>query len=130
MKKLRHPCIVQFLVRLASQCATVLGCLRQRQRRTPAQPSASGLTGGRHGVQGACTRQPHMCIITQFVARGSLFRILHRWRLPPRLPWNAAEHARSRGRAGAGARGQAAPTTAKERLQPCPEYVVTGVMLP
>ena len=27
---------------------------------------------------GACTRPPHLCIVTQFVARGSLFRLLHR----------------------------------------------------
>jgi serine/threonine protein kinase len=29
---------------------------------------------------GACTRPPHLCIVTQFVARGSLFRLLHRCR--------------------------------------------------
>lgn len=27
---------------------------------------------------GACTQPPHLCIVTQFVARGSLFRLLHR----------------------------------------------------
>lgn len=28
---------------------------------------------------GACTQPPHLCIVTQFVARGSLFRLLHRY---------------------------------------------------
>lgn len=28
---------------------------------------------------GACTQPPNLCIVTQFVPRGSLFRLLHRW---------------------------------------------------
>ena len=35
---------------------------------------------------GACTRPPHLCIVTQFVARGSLFRLLHRCRTAPQAP--------------------------------------------
>ena len=27
---------------------------------------------------GACTQPPNLCIVTQFVPRGSLFRLLHR----------------------------------------------------
>ena len=28
---------------------------------------------------GACTQPPNLSIITQFVPRGSLFKLLHRW---------------------------------------------------
>lgn len=31
---------------------------------------------------GACTQPPNLCIVTQFVPRGSLFRLLHRWAKP------------------------------------------------
>ena len=31
---------------------------------------------------GACTQPPNLSIITQFVPRGSLFRLLHRHALP------------------------------------------------
>ena len=29
---------------------------------------------------GACTQPPNLSIVTQFAPRGSLYRILHRWR--------------------------------------------------
>ena len=38
---------------------------------------------------GACTRPPHLCIVTQFVARGSLFRLLHRCRSRAPIPQNS-----------------------------------------
>ena len=32
---------------------------------------------------GACTQPPNLSIVTQFAPRGSLYRILHRWRQRP-----------------------------------------------
>ena len=32
---------------------------------------------------GACTQPPNLSIVTQFAPRGSLYRILHRWRQCP-----------------------------------------------
>lgn len=37
---------------------------------------------------GACTRAPNLSIVTQFVPRGSLYRLLHRWG-PASRPWHA-----------------------------------------
>ena len=34
---------------------------------------------------GACTHPPNLCIVTQFVPRGSLFRLLHRSVVNPLL---------------------------------------------
>lgn len=39
---------------------------------------------------GACTRPPHLCMVTQFVARGSLFRMLHRCPLSCKLTVDVA----------------------------------------
>lgn len=117
MKKLRHPCIVQFLVRFFC-CSQVtepfcslhslqpaliwpgayccwwvtndMGRVVDLRRATEAALLVTEPWPPCCAVQGACTKQPHLCIISAFVARGSLFRLLHRSTSPPSLERLAA----------------------------------------
>jgi len=78
----RHkPALAQPL-RVAQRRAGTLDATRDK----PHALSARGRAGRQVMFMGACAHPPNLSIITQFVPRGSLFRLLHRRGAAPAEP--------------------------------------------
>ena len=103
MKRMKHPNVVSIRVssrirrlcplRLQIVSVALLPCITSCSMIIPAIPTcprSRSKTPSAHCFleflcflqvlfMGACTHPPNLCIVTQFVPRGSLFRLLHRY---------------------------------------------------